>query len=207
MKVKFWMFRLLPFISWLMLALPTSAASTLASHEVAREVYLPASIIEIIDSQTLLVLLEKGEEICIILNGINTPLKLQAGYRRSVLGIIDLVQGDFRNQILIKPDRLLNAKSWLVSIYDQEQKVLGNLALIHYGYAWPDVYLSDDDEKNQQYLVDAKNALADAKANANGHWAGIHIGEPPLEPQQSYLSLLLSEGHSSEKCQPQKPAS
>lgn len=202
MKVKFWVLGLISLVGLLALiyTLPAITANLSVVNGYGRPV--PAQVVEVVDAQTLLVRFQDRKEVCVVLNGINTPLKQQVGYRRSVLGIIDLVQGDFRNEILVQVDAVLNSKVWLASIYDQHQEVLGNLALIRYGYAWPDSYLSEDKEQNTHYLAAAKSALADAKSNTRGHWSGIHIGELPQTPPQSYLKLLSSQGHASKECAP-----
>lgn len=203
MKIKIWVLGLFSFAGLFLLvySLPTITANFSVVSGSGRPV--PAQVVEVVDAQTILVRFQNRKEVCVVLNGINTPLKQDLGYRRSVLGIIDLVQGDFRNEILVKLDAILNPRVWLASIYDQHQEVLGNLALVRYGYAWPDAYLSDDNELTSQYLADANSALADAKKNTRGHWAGIHIGELPTEPQKSYLKRLANQGHASSLCQPQ----
>lgn len=202
MKVKLWVIGFISIFGLLLLiyTLPAITANFSILKDTGRPV--PAEVIEIVDAQTLLVRFQNRKERCVVLNGVNTPLRQQEGYRRSVLGIIDLVQGNFRNHILVKTDAVLNSKVWLASIYDLEQEILGNLALIRFGYAWPDTYLGDLDEHNSNYLAEANSALAEAKKNTRGHWAGIHIGELPQEPQQSYLVQLQALGHSSELCQP-----
>jgi len=202
MKVNFCIFGLIPICGFLLLiyTLPAITANFSLVKDTGRPV--PAEVLEVIDAQTLLVRFQNHKEGCVVLNGINTPLRQQEGYRRSVLGIIDLIQGSFRNHILVKADAVLNSKVWLASIYDLEQEILGNLALIRFGYAWPDTYLSYETEQNLNYLVKANSALAEAQKNTRGHWAGIHIGEQPQEPQQSYLAQLQALGHSSEQCQP-----
>jgi len=202
MKVKLWVIGLIITSGFLLLiyTLPAITANLSMLKDTGRPV--PAEVIEIVDAQTLLVRFQNRKEHCIVLNGINTPLRQQDGYRRSVLGIIDLVQGHFRNHILVKTDAVLSSKVWLASIYDLNNETSGNLALIRFGYAWPDTYLSEDTEQNSNYLTEAKAALAEAKKNTRGHWAGIHIGELPKEPQQSYLVQLQKNGHTSEQCQP-----
>lgn len=201
MKIKIWVLGLISFASLLLLIYTLPAITANFSVVTGSGRPIPGQVVEVIDAQTLLVRFQNRKEVCVVLNGINTPFKQDVGYRRSVLGIIDLVQGDFRNQILVKLDAILNPRVWLASIYDQHQEVLGNLALVRYGYAWPDTYLSDDSELNTQYLADAHSALADAKKNTRGHWVGIHIGELPTEPQESYLKRLETQGHASNACQ------
>ncbi|GLR65169.1 thermonuclease family protein [Marinospirillum insulare] len=201
MKIKLWAIGLISISGLLLLiyTLPAITANFSLLKDTGRPV--PAEVLEVVDAQTLLVRFQDRKEVCVVLNGVNTPLRQQDGYRRSVLGIIDLIQGSFRSQILVKIDAVLNSKVWLAGIYDLEQEVLGNLALIRFGYAWPDTYLNDEEE-NDNYLVEANSALVEAKKNRRGHWAGIHLGELPLEPQQSYLMQLQALGHSSEPCQP-----
>lgn len=202
MKVKIWLVGLVFSASLVLViyALPAITANFSVLKGSGRPV--PASVLQVIDAQTLLVRFKNRKEICVVLNGINTPLKQQLGYRRSVLGMIDLVQGDFRNELLVQVDAVLNSKVWLVSIYDLQEEVLGNLALIRFGYAWPDNYLSEDSALTAHYLGEAKTALEEAKQNTRGHWAGINIGELPHKPPQSYLTQVQTLGHSSEQCKP-----
>lgn len=202
MKIKIWVIGLISIISILLLiyTLPTITANFSILENTGRPV--PAEVIEVVDAQTLLVGFQNGQKICVVLNGINTPLRIEDGYRRSVLGIIDLVQGEFRNNILVKLDAVLNSKVWVAGIYDLEKTTLGNLSLIRFGYAWPDDYLTDEAEQSSDYSVQASDALLEAKQNTRGHWAGINIGELPHTPQQSYLEQLQKLGHTSEQCQP-----
>lgn len=170
---------------------------------------LEAKVLEVIDAQTLLVSLANRTQLCLVFNGINTPLKNQPGYLRSVLGIIDLVQGSFKNKIMFSTDIALNSKVKISSIHDIGYQVFGNLALIEYGYAWPDTYFTsqttsaaEQETFTKEFYALALEALNTAKSNKRGHWAGIHLNEPSKTPPQSYLQLLQEQGHSSAVCQP-----
>lgn len=179
---------------------PSTAAKLVLIEGAGRSI--PAVVQEIVDSQTLLLRMPDGKMVCFVLNGINTPLKHQPGYRRSVLGLIDLSQGRLRSKVRVQLDAVIYDTIWLGVMYDLSEENNANLALIRSGYAWPDVYHHDHNDQVNIYRQNAAEALHEARSNARGHWLGIHIGEAPEAPAQSYISHLIRNGHAAAVCQP-----
>lgn len=192
-------------LALLIYTLPAITASLVLIKGAGRPI--PAVVQEIVDSQTLLLRMPDGKNVCFVLNGVNTPLKHQPGYRRSVLGLIDLSQGRLRSEVRVQLDAVLYDSIWLGAVYDVREEINGNLALIRSGYAWPDVYHHDNQDQVNIYRQDAAEALQEARSNARGHWLGIHIGEAPEEPAASYIRNLIRDGHSAPACQPHSPKS
>lgn len=163
---------------------------------------LQAKVIEIIDAQTLLISIFDKQSYCFVLNGLNTPLRDQAGYKRSVLGLLELTQSNFPPQINFTIEEILNTRVLIGSVYTAAEPFFGNLALIRYGFAWPDTYISTDADLRKQFASQARLALNNAKENTRGHWVNLHLNEPRRAPTQSYLKLLQQNGHTEPRCQP-----
>lgn len=162
---------------------------------------IPASVQGVVDGQTLVLKLQNNDQVCLVLNGVNTPLKDQPGYRRSVLGLIDLAQGRFRGKVLVELDAVLHSQLWVGNVRSQDRDEAGHLALIRSGYAWPDSYQHESREKMTEFAAAAREAHLEARSQARGHWSGVHIGEAPNRPAQSYIQHLLDQGHPDPACQ------
>lgn len=161
---------------------------------------LPAKYLQLIDAQTLLVELDDQRQLCLVLNGINTPASNEAGYTRSLLSLLNLVEGQLAGQMQLVLDRQINNRLALGSIYSSEQEIWGNLQLIYLGTAWPAIYFTLDATKRQLYQRNARLGQQEAKSLALGQWAGIHINEPPSSPKNNYYDQLMNSGHSSQLC-------
>lgn len=189
-------------LALLIYTLPAITAGLVLIKGAGRPV--PAVVQEIVDAQTLLLRVPDGKRLCLVLNGINTPLKHQPGYRRSVLGLIDLSQGRLRGEVVVQLDAVISENVWLGTVYDLREDINGNLELIRSGYAWPDEYQHDEKDPVKSWRQDAADALQQAQNNTLGHWQGIHIGEAPEAPAQSYIKTLIRDGHSAAACQPRE---
>lgn len=167
--------------------------------ELALNQPLVARHIKLVDAQTLLVELNNKRQLCLVLNGINTPNKNEKGYLRSLLGLMNLVENQHLSNIKLVLDKKINNQLWLGSLYSQQNNSL-NLQFIYLGYAWPNTYISEDIEKSELYERNAKLGVQEAKSLALGHWAGIHINELPTEPEYNYYHHLLTVGHPQQEC-------
>lgn len=198
MRKSFWLEILFTAIAFIYLA-QLARQETKPLPELALNQPLVARHIKLVDAQTLLVELTNKHQLCLVLNGINTPNKYEKGYLRSLLGLMNLVENQHLGNIKLVLDKKINNQLWLGSLYSQQDAWL-NLHFIYLGYAWPNTYISDDIEKSQLYERNAKLGVQEAKSLALGHWAGIHINELPTEPKYNYYDLLFKTGHSSQDC-------
>lgn len=195
--------------SWLLEALFIAIAISFVAQLVTQQQPLEklalnqpisAKYLRLIDAQTLLVEVDNQRQLCLVLNGINTPAINEAGYTRSLLGLLNLVEGQFLGELEVVLDRKINNRLWLGSIYNQQQEIWGNLQLVYLGIAWPAIYFTLDTNKRQVYQRNARLGQQEAKSLALGHWAGIHIKELPSSPKNNYYDQLITSGHSNQLC-------